>query len=332
MSVKSVRWSVFIALSSLIYFGNLHLIQPSNLKVDWIALSMLLDLVVWVPLLYYFLLMRQRLAPALLMRPLVMAGVLCCLWMTPPGSFLEPVKSSYPYVLAGLASLAATYTLFTFTLAWHRSQALSGEPRVAYLAEAVGGRFGLTTWLQSEWLAFYYALRGWGLKTSADNQTSFSYHVKSGAVGLLIGSSLFHIPGIIFSHIIFHHISPLIAWLLTAGHLYTMFLTLSQAMAIKHRHIQLSDEGMLLRCGLLFDCQIPWQQIDSVSRVAMGCEEKAPDLLRAYMLGHVNLEVRLKSAQKVSLLAGISKQVTRIHLGLDDPQAFIRRCEEHQAD
>ena len=317
------RWGVFVLAFGGIYWGNFQFVLTSSLAPNLVAFSLLLDLVIWVPLLCHILLVRKKLANRMMTSGLVSLGLFCCLQWTPEASFLYQVKLNYWLILLTLAVGALFWLSLRFAFSWRRTRHLTGEQRVKALAQQTVGMGGVASLVQAEWLAIYYGLFAWRKVTQPDNRESFSYHQKSGSPAMLIFLSLFQLPSLCFTHVIFHSISPGLALVLTIGHIYTLFFGLSQAMAIKHRPILVRDGKIQVRCGLLFDFELPISEIAKVEEVSgIALMEKQEGRLEINMLGHSNLQLVLKNDYKVPLMAGVTKQANRIVLGLDDLTSF----------
>ena len=317
------RILVFFAFAIGIYFGNFQFVLDSSLGPNVIALSLVLDLVVWVPLLYFFILVRSGSGKSSFMPLLVSVGVFTSLRWAPQGSFLSPIKEFYLYFLLALATAVFVWFFARFLMGWKRTADLSGEQRVIALAQRTAGKGNFASLIQAEWLTIYYGLFAWRRVTTADNQESFSYHHKSGSPAMLIFLSLFQIPSLCFTHIIFHSMSPVIAMVFTVGHIYTLFFGLSQAMAIKHRPIFVKDGKIRVRCGLMFDFDLPVSEVNRVEDISgFDLLEKQEGRLEINMLGHSNLQLVLNQKFKVPLMAGLSKSVDTLVLGLDDLASF----------
>jgi len=321
------RSGAFIFLAAAVYAGNLLQVVPSSLPPDLIGASLLLDLCLWVPLLYHFLIARPGIGPVFLGRLLFSAGLITSLYLMPQASLLYGLKLWWPKLMLLVAALLLGRSLWRMASSWPAIKPLPAEARIAALAQAaMPGK--LAKLVEGEWLGFYYGIFGWRLQTTTDEITRFSYHKKSGAVGMLVGLSLFQLPGLVFTHIIFQHISPTAALLLTAGHIYTLYFGLSQAMAMKHRPIQVSKYGLQLRSGLLFDQLIPWEAIDCIEGGSLvSLSERKTGRLNMGLFGHANLLIKFKQPHKISLMAGMGKAVSELVLGVDNPQALRSACQ-----
>ncbi len=318
-----IRLALFGLIAATIYIGNLRWVVPSDLSPEFIAASVAIDLVAWVPLLYYFIVQRCGAGPAYVTRMLVAAGVLVTLATVPDSEILRQMRATYPLLAAAAAIAATVFLVVKASAAWPRTRGMTAEQRIHSLVSELFGESGLARVIRSEWVCAYYALFGWKQAERADQQVRFSYDRRSGAVGTLLGMSALHVPGLFFWHLIVMHAWPGIALLFTVLHVYTMVFTVGQAMAMRHRFMVLSGEGLLLRCGLFFENRIDYDAIERVERATWSDLERAPGRLRATLGADVNVKIVFRNPQRLDVAAGLSKSCKELVLGVDAPERFI---------
>ena len=316
---RKVRVAIFGFFALAIYLGNARLVVPSELPPSLIAVGVAIDLILWVPLLYYLIMQRSGAGPAFITRLLVTAGVFSTLAMLPENSVIAVLRAHYPAAIGVFAVGATLILTYRLARAWPEAVGLGAEERISLLSERLFGKSGVASIIRSEWTCAYYAVCGWRRSPEADQRTRFSYHKNSGAVGTLIGMSILHIPGVFFWHLIVHHAWPALALVFTGLHVYTMVFTVGQAMAMRHRFMEVSSTHLNLRFGMLFDTQIPLSAIDRVERATWSDLEKAPGRLCATFAAMANVRIVFHKPQKISLMAGITKPCTELVLGVDAP-------------
>lgn len=323
---KALKWSSFLMVTIFIYAMNLHLLYTPNLSVDVVAMSLLIDLVIWVPLIYHWVIVRKDVGPKFITKLLLSIGLVMSYHLIPAEAFIRPLADFYPAMLAILVSTIIVLAITRLVPAITNSRDMPPEERIHYLASKVCRGSGFENVLKTEWMAMYYGVFGWRLQKSPDQKKTFSYHQKSGNVGLIIGLSIFQIPGLIFTHIIFHNISPIIALVLTVAHIYTLYFGLSQAMAMRNRFIHIGTDHVALKCGLMFDADIAISNIKQVKKVsALETEEDVDGQLKATFFGFSNIRIELYSAQKIPIFAGMTTSCDQIVIGVDEANAFVRQ-------
>lgn len=330
VSQKGFRVSIFAFIFIAAYAINISLSFSSGISPDIISVALLIDLCVWVPVLYHFLLARPGIGPKFVTRLLLSIGTISSLVLIPETAWLASFKMWYGAALLFLFVSLLSLTAIRLLAAFPQSKRFKGEERIVYLA----GKAAPFNWckgiLKSELIALYYAFYGWRLTNLANGKDTFSYHMKSGSVGLIIGISVFHIPGIVFAHIIFMQVWPLIALILTVAHLYMIYFGLSQAMAMKNRMIAIDDNFLTLRCGLLFDAKIPLSIIQSIKPISgLEAEIKKRDRIHATMFGFANTKITFNRSYRLPIFAGLSKSCNELIIGLDEPMLFRKSIEKH---
>lgn len=315
--------ALFGLMAAVIYAGNLRFVVPSDLSPELIALGVAIDLVAWVPLLYYLIVQRTGAGPAFVTRLLVVAGVLVTLATVPDSEILRQVQTAYPMLLAAIAATALTFMIAKAARTWPRIRGLSAEGRIDVLSTELFGSAAFSRVMRSEWLSLYYAFFGWRQPEEVDQRLQFSHDRNSGAVGTLLALSVLHVPGLFFWHLIVMHAWPGIAVVFTVLHVYTTVFTVGQAMAIRHRHLLLTDEGLRVRYGLFFENLIDYSTIERVERATWSDLEKAPGRLCATLAADVNIKIIFNKPQRLIVVAGLSKPCTELVLGVDAPTQFI---------
>ncbi|MEN1726876.1 MAG: hypothetical protein AAGJ52_00425 [Pseudomonadota bacterium] len=325
-----LRVALFGFIAAVIYIGNLRLVVPSDLSPEFIALGVAIDLVAWVPLLYYLMVQRSGAGPAFITRLLVVAGLLVTFTTVPESALLTQIRTAYPMMVAAIAAAALTFMIMKATRAWPRVRILSGEARIDALSAELFGDAGFGRVIRSEWLCLHYALFGWKQPQDTDQRIRFSHDRNSGAVGTLLAMSILHIPGLFFWHLIVMHAWPGIALVFTALHVYTTVFTVGQAMAIRHRHLEPTDQGLKVRYGLFFENLINYGTIERVERATWSDLEQAPGRLRATLAGDVNVKIVFREPQRMIIVAGLSKPCTELVLGVDAPTQLMAALQARE--
>lgn len=161
---------------------------------------------------------------------------------------------------------------------------------------------------------------------AADGEALFTYHEETGMSGLLIGlgfAALVELVGMHFLLVHFGH--PTAAWIATALSAYGMVWIIGDWRAILARPIRLSAETLSLRIGLRWRAELPTAHL---SARALGATEVLPpgdrDRLDASLLGDPNVLITLDQPAVIHGPYGLSRTVSAISLGLDDPHGFLR--------
>ena len=320
---NQVLITVFMLLTALAYIGNIHFMLASDLPVNLVTTSMIVDLGVFVPLFFYWLLYRNGIASAFWIKPLVIGGLATAIFILPDSLFINTIKTYYPFLVASVAVVFTSLMVLRVYLANKRAINLVGEQKINFLTRQALGKSWLSDLMRAEWLTFHYFKNGWSKAAKANDQTSYSYHNKSGARGLIFGITAFHIPGLIFTHIVITQLWPVAAVLLTALHLYSMYFFLAQANAMQHRLIEVRSGALYVYCGLLFENCVSLSMIDRIDTTCANDFEKLKDRVQMSLFGYANIKIVLKEPHSWTVLAGVKKSAKEVIIGVDEPHKFI---------
>lgn len=173
----------------------------------------------------------------------------------------------------------------------------------------------------------YYALFSWKMKPySRSGSSSFSYHINSGAlIVVLFASKLLLLEGALV-HILLTQWSHMVAWLISFGNLYIILMLISEIRAMYINPILISDKGMTIRYGNQMLAEIKGETIESVS--AIKFDKLSKEQLKSSftpLFTEPNIFIQLNTPITVMGAYGVRKKVDQIYLFLDQPQEFIQK-------
>lgn len=287
------------------------------------------DLLLSIPLLYYFLFRPpfKRLLMAWL--GIVAAGLLVGRALIPDDSkHLWRGIESYWLLLVLAESALEIYLLVLVARRVKALLQLSGNADEA-LATAVRGRFGhsgFAPFALFEMRIWYYALfmrNGEQLRFRGEQH--FSYDKNHGNVSnqfAFIMVVLFEMP---LTHFMLHLMSvrPWASWLVDILSLWSMLYMVAEYRASQWRPISLDGDALLIRNGVFAgDREVPYGMIESVVRCGNDISRQR-GILRFRQFGSLNVEIRLREGSTLATGFGSIWPVSRIYLSLDKPDALI---------
>jgi hypothetical protein len=190
----------------------------------------------------------------------------------------------------------------------------------------------------TELALFYYSLFSWKKKILT-SEGSFTIHQKGSTIALyvmLIHAILIESIGL---HYFLHQWNPIVSWILLILNLYSVLFFLAQIQGFRLNPVKISDQELIIRIGFASRITIPLNNIAAVHQYVgpeklSKAEEKitfqaiAPD----FMPEKPQLEINLKEPQTAHYLYGFTKNVSQVHIKLDDPVSFksslLRRLKE----
>ena len=332
---RALPW-LFALVAAAIYIGDYALLTGPHFQTQprLLRIGVLVDVLIVVPCLYLFLVWRRD-YPRVGLLLLLYGGATFAYALLPPEQ--NWVREALPYwriamLIAAGGMLVVVLIRISRVLRLTQQQQIRGEARVVAVADAVAfGKPALSRVLRSEFLTLYYALFGARREPQATpGQQRFTYHLKTGAVGMLIGFTVFQLPEIPLLHLLLAQWSPALAWLLTGLSCYGLALGPALAYAMKHRPILLDDRRLLLQMSLVYEAEIPLAAIAEVR--AVGWRDDTEPLparcLRAHMLAGPNLEIRLQHELIAQRMFGWRQRFDRVRLYVDEPQQLLNALQQ----
>lgn len=294
---------------------------------DILALAVTLDLVIGIPALGYFFLVRPRRAPASILALLFLLSVLLANVILPASGerYLQWIEQALPVVEIALLLYGATKlrkVVYTYRIL--RPNSVYASDAVEQSLRNVLGNSRAIGILLIEFSLLYYAVAGWFSRyhPSLPSHRSFTYHVKSGygiTAAMIIGLSLIEIPLV---HLVVHQFNPTVAWILTLLTLYTVLWLIGDFHAIRLHPIIVDATHLHFRTGMRWRVTIPLEEIITIHPLARAGRKnkEEPDLSVA---GNARLLLELKHPVPVRGLFGIQRVTDKFAFALDDEKAFL---------
>lgn len=292
---------------------------------------MTLDLVIVIPGLFYFLVVRPKGNSPALVIPVVALCMLVAGRLIPAGyqESLVSIKRLSPILELVIIGVLAV-RLRRFAAAYREAKASS-----VYFTDALFSGFQkalsdriIFNIIFVEFFLVYFSFAGWFLKPPAQRpeQSQFSYHRKSGYTAILAMLLLILTVETVALHMIVTHWSVIAAWILTVLSIYGALWLIGDYHAVRVHPFIVAPGMLYLRTGLRWRVNIP---LEAVKDVRAGSPEnpKAGDYLRASILWP-RASIILKTPVEVHGLFGRRKIVRRIGVSVDDPESLKSAIEK----
>jgi hypothetical protein len=128
---------------------------------------------------------------------------------------------------------------------------------------------------------------------------------------------------------------PRVAWALTLSSVVALVWLVRDYLALGAGFIRLESDALHLRVGKRFDITLPLASVVRALRPTFrdlptpGTNE-GRDYVNLTKPAVPNVLIVLDAPRRVRLTAGLHREVCRVALRLDDPDAFLRALEEHR--
>jgi hypothetical protein len=289
-----------------------------------------IDLIFSIPLIY-FLFIRRTSIPKLTVIPVFFFGVVTAYFALPYGErqLLDGVIAyAVPVVELGVLGYLG-YRVYRTRSAF-RAEARLGRDvmerlRSAFEREikpAVIGRVAAF-----ELALFYYVFLAWRIKRPPG---SFTYHRSSGSPVILAAFLFLLIAETVVVHILVSLWSVAAAWILTALSLYLALQIAAHMKALFLRPIRITEDRLLLRCGVIGDTVIRLQAIRAIRGGAAGADSitEAVKLAAAGELTSPNITLELDEKATLNGPYGIRREFRAISFWVDEPEEFVKVMAE----
>lgn len=343
-SISRRKKGIWIGLVSLIMLSNYLLyalpIVPAAPKE--VVLGSLLDFMFVIPVITYFFIIRKRYSLTY-MFPVVIAGYVFARFII-PSDYLQAF-SFVSYVIVAGEIVFVCFELFLIykiirvlpkiikRYKEYRSEYSSFSYAIDAAFDATMKRSKAVSIILTECKLIYYAFLSWREKVP-DGECTYSYHKKTGAIGVYI--MIIHATVIesIGFHYLLHQWNPVIAWILLILNVYAMIYFLAEIQAMRKNPIVVTEEQVIIQIGLGKKVVLPFTQIDNIafykgeSLTAKEEKEVLDATVMEFIKEPATFEITLKEPVKVQLLYGFTKTVSRVYLNVDEKRKFYDAVTE----
>lgn len=296
-----------------------------------IPLAITLDLTLFVPALYWLLVIRPAGASARRVVAVFVLSFLGARFVLLPGQreYLLYVRFlGAPVELA----LIAYIVIKVRRAARGYQAALAGtdvpERIAAALADAIPYR-GLARVLATEFAVLHYALMSWRRAPHVPPDTdAFTWHRKSGRIALMVAVTGAAVVELFVMHLVVHAFSARLAWGLSGLSAFGIVWLVGFTRAIVLRPVLVTAHGVTVRGGLQWWAELPFAAIERVETGRLKAPASglatAADELRIGGAGRASARLYLREPAEVLGVYGRRKRVRTISLTLDEPAAFAQ--------
>jgi membrane protein YdbS with pleckstrin-like domain len=348
LSRKKIIW--FLTLTSLILLSNtaVYHIDIGFSVPEGMVYGSLFDLLLIIPLLTYFLIIRKRYSFKVLSF-VIAAGYLFAWWMI-PNEHLRAVPFLKYIIFIGEGAFILLELYIGFKIVskfpsiyrhWKATKTTGHPYWHERLEKAVHTSLKsnfMTKVYISEFTLFHYSLFSWKKKTATD-VPSFTLHEKTSVIAFYV--MLIHAVAIetIGFHYFLHDFSPVLSWVLLILNVYSIIFFLAEIQAIRLCPLLLEKQHMFIQVGILKKIKVPYHSIKSIE--AYDGPEKLPkDIEKITFVAMVpdmlqekpQFQIQLEEPLQASYLYGFKKKVEQIHIRVDDPNAFMESLQEKRSD
>ncbi|MBE5108402.1 hypothetical protein IGI01_25065 [Bacillus thuringiensis] len=344
VSISRRRKSIWIGTVAIIMLSNYLLyalpIVPAAPKE--VVLGSLLDFLFVIPVITYFFIIRKRYSLTYIF-PVIIAGYLFARFII-PSDYLQAFSFVSYIIVAGEIAFVGLELLLLYKIVRMLPKIVdrykeyireysSFSYAIDAAVDATMKRNKVVDVILTECKLIYYAFLSWCVKVP-DGKFTYSYHKKTGAIGVYI--MIIHATAIesIGFHYLLHQWNPVIAWILLILNVYAIIYFLAEIQAMRKNPIVITEEQVIIQIGLGKKVAMPFTQIDNIIfyKGEPLTKEEEKEVLDAKVIEFIKepptFEITLKEPIKAQLLYGFSKTVSRVHLNIDEERKFYDAVTE----
>lgn len=288
--------------------------------------ALTVDLALGLPALAWLFLVRKGAAPATLLPPLFVAGLLLARWLV-PGRELGDGRLVELLVVAVEGTILVYVGLRVRTVTRvFRARRAAGEPAPEALRAGLAGILNerVAAAAATEASVLWYATAGWRRPGPApEGVRAFPLHGRNGYPAVLGALLLAVAAETAILHLLLHAWTPVAAWIATALSAWSAAWLVADFHAARHHPPTADEGGLSLRVGLRWSVRVAWEDVAGVSRSTAPVE----DGLDLTLLGPPDLHLELRRAVEVQGPFGIRKSVSLLGLGAEDSAALQAAIE-----
>jgi hypothetical protein len=327
-----LKWVVLFAMLSLgIVLVEYFVVQMPKFYEPNSPLPLVvsIDLVVILPVLYYFLIIKKLQASWLSLIGAIGTSLSIAYFILPIShqNYLHYFEKGLIicelglllYILIKIRNIYTSYLQFKQT-----SFDFIQNIQNAFFQQ-VGNHF-LVRILVSELVMLRYGLFFWvGDKNEKDIENqNFTIHKESGFVALFV--TLLFVAGIetFVVHLIVVNYNLVIAWILTAFSSYSFLFLIAHLVAVQRRVISIHSDKISIRIGFVWNFEIPISNIHEIQKINDIPQNQKDTLnLSKFLMTSPNTLIVLKEPMKVYGLYGMNKTTRNICLTVDEANRWM---------
>lgn len=331
-------WLLFILSALFICIAEILIISSSFFaqNPDALAFGITADLVIVLPSLYYFFVVRKRQAPPITLVPIIVLSLVAAGFILPAErqNDLDLVKKTVPFLeLIALAYFAAKMRAIRKNFLIARQNEIYSTDALMTSCAQVLGKSPVLGFILTEFALVYFAFGGWFKKFANRDSTHlvFSYHRKCGYAAVLGIILMILLAETTALHLLLQVWSKTAAWIFTGLSIYSLFWLLGDYHAMRLHPMVVNQEFLFIRTGLRWRVNIPLAEIVAVQKFNAR-EKPAKGYLSLSVFGDPRLIIRCRQPVMVQGLFGSKREVSHLGLNADDEKKFLEALQPRGHD
>ncbi|MEM6321089.1 MAG: hypothetical protein AAF960_25720 [Bacteroidota bacterium] len=318
-------------LPLLLVLGCYSLVQLPVYQnnTDSLSLGITLDLVITLPLIYFFLIWKKDI-PKITVASVFVLGLVAATYILPPNQqdLLSMIKLvAFPVVEAGVLTYVG-FTLFK-TYRAYQSEKQQTPDFLDALFEATDKILPtkISRLFATEIAVVYYTFFGWSEKTTKADE--FTYHRTSGIQSVMYAIMGLAVVEIGVTHLLLERWNPTVALVASFVGVYSCLQMSALLRSMKQRFIKIlkEDKELILKYGFAGEARIPFSAIDRIemTRRSLPAAQEMVQFSPLGLLDTHNLILFLNEPLEMYGFYGIKKTFRTLAIYVDEKERFCER-------
>ncbi|QQS42896.1 MAG: hypothetical protein IPM63_08170 [Acidobacteriota bacterium] len=292
---------------------------PEVAQPDLLAAAIAIDLLITVPVAFYFLVSRRYSLSLPAFAPVIGAGWLIAYLVLPDGH-----RAPLLIAEAGVLAFEVAIVAWIARKVWKAAKSPSDEledplSRLRRIAGETVGNRRLGSVAGTELGVLFYSLFSWRSRPSVpEGGAAFTYHRKSGQTAITIVLLFLIAAETAVAHYLISLWSAPVAWAVTALSVYGGLWILADLRASVLRPVLIADDSILIKAGLRYDVEIPIEMMDCIERA----KPSEGPLVSAALFGDPTHWIVLNETLQAEGVFGFRSEFRAIGFSPDEPAAF----------
>ncbi len=332
MKSITVKRKIFIfGIPLLLVFISFLILKSNTYKLNpnLMSFGVTFDLLVSIPLIYYFLIRNTNISKTSLSIIITLNLLIASLLLPKQNQFYLTVFKNWILPFIELIFIGILMFKVKKTLRAIKKEEHQNADFFTILKQVIHTIVPkkVATLLATEIAVFYYGFIYW--KKPKLKKNEFSYHKNSGIITVLIAFMISGIIEIFVIHKLLLKWNKSVAFILTFFSIYTIIQLFGILRALPKRPITIKSNGLDLKYGIIAATFIEFTNIQSIEIYTKDAEdeENIHYFSPFRKLEGYNVKIVLKEEQFMEGFYGVKKKIKNLVLFIDDKNEFINQTK-----
>lgn len=327
---KTSIYSIFFIVLALIVGVEYFVVQQPQFyePSSFIPYAVGIDLLIMIPILYYFLIVKRLKQHILTLVFGVSLSVTVSYFILPKSHYFIIEYAEKLLVILEILFVGYVLIKAKSIIEEYRRLNINHYDFIGNLKKSFQKNVGvspLINFLVSELIMLRYGLFFWikAKKSITDNE--FTIHQNSGFIALFSVLIFVSVIECCVIHLLVGHYYETLAWILTAISIYSLVFLVAHLFAVIDQRISIDASKIFVRVGFFWNFEIQKSHIDKVEIIKKDIDKTTEDELNTckLLLTQPNIAIYLTEKYAISGIYGLKREVNVIYLCVDDGKRFV---------